>query len=31
MWVVNLPNKDGEPDLAESPPGDVLRVHSVAA
>jgi hypothetical protein len=31
MWVVNLPNKDGGPDLAESPPGDALYVHGVAA
>jgi hypothetical protein len=31
MRIVNLPNEDGRLDLAASSPGDVLRVHGVAA
>jgi hypothetical protein len=31
MQIVNLPNKDGRLDLAASRPGDVLRIHGVAA
>jgi hypothetical protein len=31
MRIVNSSNKEGQLDLAASPPGDVLRVHGVAA
>ena len=31
MKVVNFPHKNGGLDLAESPTGDALRVHDMAA